>query len=104
MAMPAQLRHLPLITLALVLANCGGSPSKEIERKPTPVILFLADTLRADHLGCYGYPKDTSPAIDALAADGVLFEQCQAQSSWTKPATASILTGLLPSKSICASG
>jgi arylsulfatase A-like enzyme len=61
------------------------------------VILFLVDTLRADHLGCYGYARDTSPALDALAEDAVVFEACQAQSSWTKPATASILTGLLPS-------
>ena len=63
-----------------------------------PVILFLVDTLRADHLGCYGYGRDTSPALDALAEDGVVFENCQAQSSWTKPATASVLTGLLPSQ------
>ena len=85
------------LLLALLCANCGGTAAVQVDREPTPVILFLVDTLRADHLGCYGYDENTSPALDALAADGVLFKKCQAQSSWTKPATASILTGLLPS-------
>ena len=46
---------------------------------PTSVIVWMVDTLRADHLGCYGYERPTSPHIDALAADGVLFEQVHAQ-------------------------
>jgi len=85
--------------ILLGVAGCGSSAddAAKLDPKPGPVILFLVDTLRADHLGCYGYERDTSPALDALAADGVVFDQCQAQSSWTKPATASILTGLLPS-------
>ncbi|MBI4556290.1 MAG: sulfatase [Candidatus Hydrogenedentes bacterium] len=61
------------------------------------VIIFLPDTLRADYLSCYGYPHPTSPNLDALAKRGVLFERCYAQSSWTKPSVASLLTGLLPS-------
>ena len=65
-----------------------------VERRPN-IIVYLIDTLRADHLSCYGYAKST-PRIDALAADGTLFERALAQSSWTKPATASILTGLHP--------
>ncbi len=64
------------------------------EPKPN-VIVYLIDTLRADHLGCYGYSKPT-PNIDRLAADGTLFERALAQSSWTRPATASILTGFHP--------
>ena len=83
----------------LAAAGCGdSSPHANLDRKPVPVILYLVDTLRADHLGCYGYERDTSPALDALAADGVRFESCQATSSWTKPASASVLTGLLPSQ------
>ncbi len=65
-----------------------------VERRPN-IIVYLIDTLRADHLSCYGYSKST-PRIDALAVDGTLFERALAQSSWTKPATASILTGLHP--------
>ena len=60
------------------------------------ILIFLVDTLRADHLGCYGHDRPTSPNIDRFAADAVLFEHPVAQSSWTRPATASILTGLYP--------
>ena len=59
-----------------------------------PVLLYIADTLRADHVGHLGYGRPTSPHIDAFAADGISFTRVVAQSSWTKPATASILTGL----------
>lgn len=51
----------------------------------------MIDTLRADHLGCYGYDRDTSPNIDGLAARGVRFEQAVAQSSWTAPSMVSLL-------------
>lgn len=60
------------------------------------LIVYLVDTLRADHLGCYGYALPTSPRIDRFAAESVLFQHGRAQSSWTKPAVASILTGLFP--------
>ncbi|MCY3928353.1 MAG: sulfatase [Acidobacteria bacterium] len=60
------------------------------------ILIFLVDTLRADHLGCYGYERPTSPNIDRFAGDAILFEHAVAQSSWTRPATASILTGLYP--------
>ena len=64
--------------------------------KRRSVLLYVIDTLRADHLGCYGYARPTSPHIDALAREGLLFESMIAQSSWTRPATASILTGVYP--------
>jgi arylsulfatase A-like enzyme len=60
------------------------------------VILILIDTLRADHLGCYGYHRNTSPVIDRLANEGLIFKNMLAQTSWTRPGTASILTGLYP--------
>ncbi|MFP6662984.1 MAG: sulfatase [Deltaproteobacteria bacterium] len=63
---------------------------------PTFILLFLVDTLRADHLGTYGYDRDTSPHIDALAKEALVFENVVAQSSWTTPAVASILTGVNP--------
>jgi arylsulfatase A-like enzyme len=64
-------------------------------RRPD-VVLYLVDTLRADHLGAYGYARPTSPRIDAFARDATLFANALAQSSWTKPAVASLFTGLLP--------
>ncbi len=62
-------------------------------RRPN-VILYVIDTLRADHLGAYGYERPTSPHIDAFAREAVVFSRAQAQASWTRPAVASIFTGL----------
>ena len=61
------------------------------------IVLVSIDTLRADHLRCYGYERDTSPNIDRLAREGVLFRQAISPSSWTLPSHASMLTGLDPS-------
>jgi arylsulfatase A-like enzyme len=57
------------------------------------VLLVSIDTLRADHLGCYGYPRATSPTLDRLAREGVRFERALSSSSWTLPAHVSMLTG-----------
>jgi len=65
-------------------------------RRPRNVILYLVDALRADHLGCYGYARPISPRIDAFARGAALFRHTVAQSSWTRPAATTILTGLLP--------
>lgn len=69
-------------------------------RQPAPdrpdVLLLLVDALRPDHLGAYGYGRETSPALDALAADGVLFRDAVAQSTFTKSSVASLLTGRFP--------
>ncbi|MBK7644316.1 MAG: sulfatase [Planctomycetes bacterium] len=63
--------------------------------KPRPNLLFVSiDTLRADHLGCYGYHRPTSPNIDALAARSVLFEHAESASSWTLPSLTALMTGL----------
>lgn len=60
----------------------------------SPNILFIViDTLRADHLSCYGYPRLTTPNIDQLASHGVLFENAIAPSSWSLPSHASLVTG-----------
>jgi len=64
-------------------------------RRP-PILIYLIDALRSDHLGCYGYERDTSPNIDRFANDSVLFLRNIAQSSWTKASVASIFTGLTP--------
>ena len=60
------------------------------------VLIILADALRPDRLGCYGYPKDTSPSIDRLAREGVRFEKCVSVSAHTFPPVVSILTGRSP--------
>jgi arylsulfatase A-like enzyme len=66
--------------------------------RTTPNLLLVSlDTLRADHLGCYGYPRDTSPNLDRFAEECYLFEQCIAASSWTTPSHATAFTGLHPS-------
>jgi arylsulfatase A-like enzyme len=60
------------------------------------VVLVVADTLRADRLGLYGYPRPTSPVLDAEAVQGVVFEDCVPPAPHTLPSTATILTGVLP--------
>ena len=61
-----------------------------------PIIVISIDTLRADHLPAYGYTKVKTPAIDALAADGAVFERAYSHAPQTLPAHASILSGRLP--------
>ncbi|MFG0317447.1 MAG: sulfatase [Planctomycetota bacterium JB042] len=69
-------------------------------RDPPPparnLLVLLVDTLRADHLGCYGYPRDTSPHVDAFAREGVLFERAATPKPKTSPAVASFFTGTWP--------
>jgi arylsulfatase len=62
---------------------------------PRNVVVYLIDTLRADHCSAYGYARKTTPALESLAQDGLLFERAWAQAPWTRPATATIFTGLL---------
>jgi len=87
----------------IVLLTCGIpalSSDPPVPSSPVPrssVLLLTIDSLRPDHLGCYGYGKPTSPWIDRLAREGVRFENAVAQGGWTSPAMASILTGLYPS-------
>jgi choline-sulfatase len=60
------------------------------------VLLISIDTCRADHLGCYGYPLDTTPNIDAIAGEGIVFEHAISPLPYTLPAHCSMLTGTLP--------
>lgn len=66
------------------------------EREKINIILISLDSLRADHLGCYGYQKDTSPNINKLAEDSVLFTNCFSQASQTLVSHMSMLTSLFP--------
>ena len=63
---------------------------------PKKIILIAIDTLRADHLGCYGYKRNTSPNIDKFAKEGILFKWSFAPISYTVPSLTSIFTGKYP--------
>ncbi|MCP5041994.1 MAG: sulfatase-like hydrolase/transferase [bacterium] len=75
---------------SLALTGCKD------ERERPNVVLISIDTLRADHLGVYGHGRETSPTIDALAAQAVRFEQAIAQAGWTLPSHMSLMTSLYP--------
>ena len=89
-----------LVGIMLLGTSVWGQTSG---RKPSPrtslpdVYLITIDTLRADHVGCYGYKQVETPALDAIAADGVRFTQAFTHSPSTNTSHITILTGLLPS-------
>ena len=86
MSARAFLRHALIIAIALLpSASCHEA------RRPN-VILISIDTLRADHLGCYGYPRNTTPRIDGFRGAAALFEQAIAHAPSTLPSHASIFT------------
>src|SRR5262245_47272891 len=76
--------------------SCGPGRALHFAPKPSPnVLLVTIDTLRADHLGCYG-AKTKTPTLDALAAEGVLFEKALSHVPLTLPSHASLFTGTYP--------
>lgn len=91
-----------LLSLAFLLAACGGAPEEESVRTSSaagaPIILVSIDTLRSDRLGVYGYEHAETPSIDAFAHDGILFERAYSHCPLTLPSHTSILTGLLPTE------
>ena len=86
--------------IALFAFACGTtdlSRDGTVTPSRTPnVVIFLIDTLRADRLGAYGYAKPTSPHIDSLVSDGVLFEDASAPAPWTLPSVVSLFLSALP--------
>ena len=58
------------------------------------VLIYMIDTLRADHASLYGYKRDTTPFLRKLAATGVVFDDCQSQATWTKASVASLFTSI----------
>lgn len=78
----------------LVLAS--ATSCREYRTEGPSFLLIILDSARADHLGCYGYARNTSPTIDSLASAGTVFSSAQSQAPWTLPAVATILTGLVP--------
>ncbi|MCB9746392.1 MAG: sulfatase [Alphaproteobacteria bacterium] len=80
----------------LALLACRGAPPLPPGSDTPDLILLSVDTLRADHVGVYGYGRDTTPHLDALAARGVRFAQARAHSPWTLPSHVTMLSGQLP--------
>jgi arylsulfatase A-like enzyme len=112
-AVPAQFRRLvaaslPLLALAaLLLAGWKGSEIAlgeqwaiaalpESEPGRMNVLLLVMDTVRADRLSLYGYPRDTSPNLKRIARQGIRFDQARSTAPWTLPSHASMFTGLWP--------
>jgi arylsulfatase A-like enzyme len=90
-------RALSNSAIVLLTIGCGPiGPSVAPNDAHLSVILISIDTLRTDHLGCYGYQRPTSPNIDRFAAESVLFEQCVNTGGGTLPVHMSMLTSLSP--------
>ena len=84
-------RAMPVVMAFLaVVSGCG----RTVERGP--IVVLLLDTVRKDEVGTRRNDRDLTPAIDALARDGIVFEQAIAPSGWTLPSVASLLTGVWP--------
>ncbi len=82
---------LPLLLLLCVgVASCAPEPARP------DVVIVVVDTLRPDRLGAYGCERGLTPNMDAVAAESVLFEQCQAPAPWTAPSLVSLMTSTRP--------
>lgn len=81
-----------LFIAGAVMWHCFAPRTHEIRN----VLLISIDTCRADHLGCYGYPLDTTPNIDAIAREGIVFEHAISPLPYTLPAHCTMLTGTIP--------
>ena len=84
--MKNSITYLIVAAAFLTLLSCGKGSE-------TNVLIILMDTVRADHLSCYGYERNTTPFIDSLASSGTMARRCQGQASWTLPTMTSILSG-----------
>lgn len=85
------------ILAALCLSACSRIETADKREQPS-VLLISIDTVRPDHIGAYGYARNTTPAIDGLARQGVVFARTWAQAPWTLPSHMSLFTSLLPSE------
>ena len=95
-SIPYRRSSVAMLTLAILATLIGVSSCGKSRPAGPNLVLIVIDTLRADHLSCYGYSRDTTPFLDSLASRGALFERALSTSSWTTPATASIHTSLYP--------
>jgi arylsulfatase A-like enzyme len=86
-----------IAALLALAAACGGRTERSPEEWSPNVLIVSIDTLRADRLGCYGYERDTTPALDRLARErAVRFTRAVAEAPWTLPSHVTMLSGLHP--------
>lgn len=83
---------LSIISIIMFL-GCSSAP-KDVSEEPPNILLILIDTMRADHLHCYGYERDITPTLDSLATEGTMWQNVQGQGAWTLPTMATIFSGL----------
>ncbi len=88
--------RVPSFVAALVAAAACGAP--EAPRTAPNVLLVCLDTFRSDHMGLFGYERETAPFLAGLARTGTSFTGACSSSSWTSPATASLLSGCYPTR------
>ncbi len=89
-----------LLSAAVLAVSCSAAkPGARGHLKDYNLVLIVVDALRADHLGAYGYRRDTSPFIDKVAAEGTLFEKAFSNSSFTQESISVLFSGRLPSRS-----
>jgi arylsulfatase A-like enzyme len=113
MARPAWIGWIAFGLLLLLPACTGGEDPDPVEElrdlvrstpleraslpeNPRSIVLISIDTLRADHLSAYGYDRETSPSVDRLASEGILFEEAYSQSPKTASSHMTIMTGVYP--------
>src|SRR6059058_3553451 len=84
-----------ILTLILCCSQAFSASAPRAMNRPD-IVLVTMDTLRADHLGCYGYTEIKTPALDALAGDGLLYQNAFAQVPLTWPSHTAIMTGTYP--------
>lgn len=97
-----------ICSVAVVLSNCGQRPSPlpvaDMAPSQPDIVVIVLDALRADHVGAYGHHRNTTPFIDQLASQSVMFTQALSASSYTGESIASLFTGKLPSSNPYGSG
>src|SRR5688572_24559001 len=84
-----------IIAMAWLGGSAGGSAAQDSPTNFNLILIALTNT-RADHLGCYGYSRNTSPNIDKLARRSVVFKNAFTHASWTLPASVSLFTSTYP--------
>jgi arylsulfatase A-like enzyme len=93
---PWRLAASGVVAALLAAAGCTSDGTATRQAEPPDVVVIMIDTLRPDHLGFYGYPRETAPFLARLAERSAVFRRAYSTSSWTAPATASLLTSLYP--------
>jgi arylsulfatase A-like enzyme len=92
------IRSMALVSMLVLAAAVSGTgcflKSRPLEKPP--IVLIVIDTLRADHVGSYGYARRTTPNLDVFATEAVRFTEAHAAASWTVPSMASMFTGVHP--------